>query len=109
MFLPCADEAVVGHDKLVNYLLSREHPHGKTKSIFFTRIGFARDQPEVLRDALIRLARITDMEEIAFEYGVKYIGTGNIVTPTGRIAAVTTVWILRDGKPPPSLVTAFPG
>ena len=109
MHLPFAEEAVVGHDKLANYLLSREHPHGKSKSIFFTRIGLRRDEPEVLRDALIRLARITDMEEIAFQYGVKYIGTGNIVTPTGRTAAVTTVWILRDGKPPPSLVTACPG
>jgi hypothetical protein len=109
MRLPFVEEAVVEQDKVVNYLLSREHPHGKSKAIFFSRIGFEREQPEVLRDALLRLARITDMEEIAFEYGVKYIGTGNILTPTGRTAAVTTVWLLRDGKPPPSLVTAFPG
>jgi hypothetical protein len=107
--LPFSSEASVGQDKLVNYLLSMQHPHGRSKAIFFQRLGFLLDEPDQLRDSLRDLALTTDMTEIAFEYGLKYIGTGAILSPTGRQAAVTTVWILRNGAPPPQLVTAFPG
>jgi hypothetical protein len=109
MQLPFATEASVGQDKLVNYLLSMQHPHGRSKATFFQRLGFPLQEPGALRDALLDLAVTTDMTEIEFEYGLKYIGTGNIVSPTGRKADVTTVWILRNGEPPPWLVTAFPG
>jgi hypothetical protein len=109
MRLPFAAEAIVGQDKLTNYLLNMQHPHGKSKAAFFERLGFDLLRPDVLRAALLQIAITTDMTETKTEYGVKYIGTGIILSPTGREAAVSTVWILQNGEPPPLLVTAFPG
>jgi hypothetical protein len=57
---------------------------------------------------LARLALETDMEEVAFAFGREYVGAGWLVGPADARARVATVWVLRDGLPPPILVTAYP-
>jgi hypothetical protein len=108
MRLPFGEQAVVPEAKIVDYLLSETHPIGRGKSAFFARLGFRRDQPELLRRALARLALSADMEEVTFAFGRKYVGAGWLTGPTDARARVVTVWVLREGLPPPILVTAYP-
>jgi hypothetical protein len=109
MNLPFAEQAVVHDKKLLHYLLSPDHPEGRGKAEFFRMLGYEREHPHVLRRGLLELARTTNMVEVVTEYGTKYSGTGRIQTPSGKEALVVTVWILVEGKPPPVLVTAYPG
>jgi hypothetical protein len=108
MRLPFADQAIVEEAKLTDYLLSSSHPQGAGKAEFFRRLGFTREQPDVLRQALLRAVRAADMDEILSLYGRKFVGVSTLESPSGRKLQITTVWILRDGDPPPILVTAYP-
>jgi hypothetical protein len=107
--LPFGEQAFVPEAKLVDYLLSEAHPIGRGKAAFFARLGFRQDQPEHLRRALTQLALEADMEEVTFAFGRKYVGAGWLTGPTDARARVVTVWVLREGLPPPILVTAYPG
>ena len=52
MMLPDADHAYVDRSKVVEYLLSLNHPDGRGKAAFFMRFGFRADQWEQLAEAL---------------------------------------------------------
>lgn len=109
MKLRFADQAVVEETKLTGYLLNPSHPQGHSKAYFFGRLGFDRQHPDLLRQALLHLAGTVDMEESISAYGTKFVGVGTLQGPTGGKAHVTTIWILKSGAPPPILVTAYPG
>ena len=50
--LPGARRAVVNSKKVVDYLLSAEHPDGRSKATFFSGFGFRAERWEVLAEAL---------------------------------------------------------
>lgn len=106
--LPFAEQAVIDERKLTDYLLNATHPQGHSKSRFFTHVGFDREDPEIFRQALLQLARTSDMLESISAYGTKFIGQGTLHIPSVANVQVTTVWILVDGAPPPRFVTAYP-
>lgn len=108
MKLPFLEQALVPDSKLVNYLLNPLHLKGRSKAAFFLKLGFASERPEELRQALLRVATRTEMQEIVFPYGLKYTGVGSLRTPRGMEVAIRTVWVLRDRVPPPLFVTAYP-
>jgi hypothetical protein len=108
MRLPFVDLAIVSQTKLVEYLLNPDHPRGRGKAQFFLRLGFRRDQPDILREALLRVAAESEMTETSGMFGRKFVGAGELETPGGRTVRVVTVWMLADGAPPPQLVTAYP-
>jgi hypothetical protein len=72
MKLPFLEQAIVPDAKLVKYLLDPSHPEGRSKAEFFLRLGFTREQPDILRRALLEVAAHTHMQEVIFPYGVKY-------------------------------------
>lgn len=108
MKLPFLEQALVPDAKLTQYLLDPLHPKGRSKAAFFLGHGFSSDRPDELRQALLEVAARTDMEEVVYEYGVKYTGVALIRTPRGTEVAVRTVWVLLDLLPPPFFVTAYP-
>jgi hypothetical protein len=108
--LPGAERAIVEPEKVRDYLLSPEHPVGRSKARFFTRLGFVRDRWPELQQALFDLAQ-TSRAELgeATEFGQKYIVRGTIQTPAGRTARVESAWIVLQGEDVPRLITAYPG
>ena len=52
MRLPNADRAQVDRVKVVNYLLSTEHQHGRDKAAAFLRFGFSPERWEEFAEAL---------------------------------------------------------
>lgn len=108
MRLPHAEDAVVPEVKLTEYLLNENHPEGRSKARFLLQRGFSRAEPDTLREALLELARTSQMVERPFGYGIKYSGIGPLECPDGSRHGFVTVWVLIDGVPPPRLVTAYP-
>ena len=108
MQLSHAEAAVISAEKITDYLLNDAHPEGRSKAAFFRRFGFRPEEPHVMVAALLRLAHETEMTESAFAFGLKYAGIGSLICPDGRQVSVRSVWVLREGRPPPYFVTAYP-
>ena len=110
MKLPKGVEAVVSDAKVRDYLLSFEHPVGRSKATFFHSLGFVHSGWQALRDQLLKLASSCEAEMgERIEFGQKYVVRGIIEAPDGRTAFIKTVWIVKSDGAPPEFVTAFPG
>jgi len=105
--LPFAEQAVVAEAKLVDYLLSLDHPDGHGKARFFLSAGFRREAPQELREALLEVARAGDLVGKTHGYGTKFECDSLLRAPNGWVH-VMTVWQLDGDLPPPRLVTAYP-
>lgn len=109
MKLPNTHLATVSIDKVVCYLLSRTHPRGKSKAVFFRNLGFDESAPESLATELTRHAMENDvLHETATEFGVRYVIDGWINSAIGQRARIRTVWFIDHGREIPRFVTAHP-
>ena len=107
--LPDADRARVDHGKVVDYLLSRTHPDGRSKAEFFARFGFRVEDWQALADALKRVGISNPVAGVVQSlHGTRYTVDGPINSPDGRKPRIRTVWIVEPGHPGPRLVTAHP-
>lgn len=107
--LPDAERATVARSKLVDYLLSAEHPDGRGKARFFSAHGFSPAEWEALAAALRDHATVHPVvERVATAFGVRYVVEGELLTPDGRTPGVRAVWFVRTGRNVPELVTAYP-
>jgi hypothetical protein len=61
--LPNARAATVATEKLTQYLLSENHPVGKSKAEFFRALGFRRERPQELEAAFLHLAESAEVLE----------------------------------------------
>ena len=107
--LPNAEKAIVGRNKIADYLLNPAHPDNGGKAVFFEELGFRRAEPETLAKALRELARQAEVTRIATSpHGRKYVIVGQIKSPIGKAADVQTIWIVDEGLDKARLVTAYP-
>ena len=108
MPFPDAEHAIVGEDKVRDYLLNPNHPVGGPKATWFASIGYSIDNLQDLVEDLLRLARtVDDFVAKPSPFGVKYEVSGTIGRPGRRPAVVTTVWIVEENSLP-RLITAYP-
>jgi hypothetical protein len=108
--LPNAELAVIDDAKVRDYLVSSSHPVGRFKSVFFAALGFTSANWEVLRDALLELARSADASPgQPSPFGQKYEVRGRLRGPSGRQAEIITVWQISNGREFAHFVTAIPG
>jgi hypothetical protein len=107
--LPNAAHAIIPSDKLSDDLLSKSHLIGRRKARFFLSIGFGEEEVDELKDALMYVAKNGEVKSaITTAFGVKYLVEGVILGPSGRSAAIRTVWIVETGQDRPRLVTVYP-
>ncbi len=107
--LPDADLVRVDRAKVVDYLLSRTHPDGRSKAEFFTRFGFKVENWQVLADALGAVGISNPVTAVVQSpHGTRYTVDGPMQSPYGRTPRIRTVWIVAPGHPGPGLVTAHP-
>lgn len=99
----------IDESKLVDYLL---HPvNGQGKAGFFTPYGFTQSEWWTLKASLLAHANENPVTEVvASKYGTKYIVTGVLRTPSGRVPlpVLTTVWQQDLGTSHVRLITAYP-
>jgi hypothetical protein len=85
------------------------HPIGQSKAVFFRALGYDDDNADQLADALVNIARTATVSDtIKTSFGIKYSVPGQIATPSGRVVAVLTIWIIEIGTEVPRFVTAYP-
>jgi hypothetical protein len=110
MKLPNGDHALVDERKLREYLLSPDHPIGRSKAAFFPGLGFDPQEWRALESALLQLAGTASSEPAGGSaFGQKYRTRGRLESPSGRAAEVLVVWVVRAGEDIPRFVTAYPG
>ena len=100
----------IDKSKLVDYLLHPVNSQGKFGH--FSRYGFSQENWEELRRSLLEHAQswpVTVM--VATEFGIKYIVTGTLKTPSEREPSpvITAVWQRDAGEVGVRLITAYPG
>ena len=109
MHLPNIDEAHVPEPKISGYLLADNHPAGRGKALFFNSLGFRKDQPAVLRGALLQHAAANEVSSVQqTRFGAKYLIEGRISGPNGTAAVIRSVWFVENGERIARFVTAYP-
>lgn len=109
MKLPNWERAYIPSEKLHNYLLSETHPVGRLKARFLNSVGFDSNNIEALEQGLLEIAHTQEIaQEIPGGFGVKYVLSGSIQTPTHNILQLTTVWIIETEQENPRFITAYP-
>jgi hypothetical protein len=104
------DEALIEPAKVRDYLLSDSHPIGRFKAAFFRSMGYSSAEWQLLERDLRALVAASDaVRGQATPHGQKYEVRGILQGPSGRAAALITVWIVLAGEDAPRLVTAYPG
>ena len=112
MKLRNAHLAVVDRSKVFDYLLNEAHPDNGGKAGFFGLLGYSREDPEPLMQALRDAAEHGDVVSSAESaHGEKYVVDGWLSghTQESRQSWIRTVWIIDRGEDAPRLVTAYPG
>lgn len=110
MNIPNAERAIVEPSKVRDYLLSPTHAVVRFKAAFFGRLGYAQDNWRELQRDLALIAQCDTAVPGQFSrFGAKYEVSAILRGPSGRSAAVVTVWMLRTGETTPRFVTAYPG
>lgn len=108
--LPNVDHAIISQSKVCDYLLSRSHPIGRFKAVFFAALGYTVEHWQRLQADLMQLARFGEaVPGRKSPYGQKYEVRGTLTGPFGRRADLVTVWIVLHGEMYPQFVTAYPG
>ena len=108
--LPNREQAYIPKAKLTRYLLSETHAVGKAKAKYFRSFGYSEANADQLADALLIIAKSEKVsQEVATPYGTKYIVEGEVLTPSGTIARIRTVWVVEAHDKRPRFVTAYPG
>lgn len=107
--MPNADQAIVDRKKVTEYLLSRVHPDGYNKALFFARFGYTLEKWKAFAESLCNHGSTHEVVEMAeCAYGTRYSVDGPIETPDGRNPNVRTVWMIEKGTTIPRLITAHP-
>ena len=102
-------EAEVSEAKILNYLLSEDHPVGGAKAVFFRSLGYSREEWTKLRDELVEAAQRGEVtSEVETAFGTKYVVDVALRVPAGGVVALRTVWITDQPEDRPRLVTAYP-
>jgi hypothetical protein len=103
------NEAYIPEKKITEYLLNRSHPDGKSKAVFFGKMGFRLNAPRELADALHKHASTHEVNRVkSSDFGTNYVIKGWLETPSGRTPIVCAVWFIEEGGQAPRLVTAYP-
>lgn len=104
------DTPVVNKEKIHDYLLSSVHPIGKLKARFFHALGYSQENWKELASDIEKIllnGNVEKMEHTVF--GMKYVVSGNLNTPSGKTAHIITVWIIKKNESITRLITAYPG
>jgi hypothetical protein len=108
LLIPNADRAVIEPAKLHDYLLSRTHPIGRFKAVFFQALGYSSENWRRL-DADLRSQHLSkDADDEATPYGRKFVIRATLVGPSGASVVLVSVWVVRAGEDFARFVTAYP-
>jgi len=107
--IPNANAAVIAAEKLRDYLLNPEHPHGGPKAIMLLGMGYLADDWLLLADDLRdqhltqKVARIEQNS-----YGTQFVIVAELQGPIGDPVMFRSVWQIDIGTAVPRFITMYP-
>ena len=109
MKIPEWENAYIPVEKIEEYLLSKTHPIGKSKALFFNRVGYTLQNKTLLINDIHTIVKDNSVaRNIETEFGTKYIVKGTIGERFGKQVVVVTVWIIEEDTSFPRFITAYP-
>jgi len=108
--IPNYEKAIIDPVKLQDYVLSDAHPIGRFKAAIFRQMGYTRKSWERFAEDIHtqHLALDAELGEKT-KYGQKYIITGGIKGPSGKVIKLKSIWIILKGEDLPRLITIYRG
>ncbi|MBX3728839.1 MAG: adhesin [Candidatus Sumerlaeia bacterium] len=104
-----SDRFVVDKRKAVDYLLSEDHPEGKSKAAFFVSLGFSPQRWEELCESLAQAGLQGEtIEQERNRFGEKLVRVSEVAGPSGAKRLVRTVWFRSIPAVGWRLVSAYP-
>lgn len=108
--IPNYEKAIIDPVKLQDYVLSDTHPIGRFKAAIFQQMGYTRKNwGQFAEDIRTQLLPFDAEEGEKTKYGQKYIITGDIKGPSGKVMKLKSIWIILRGEELPRLITIYPG
>jgi hypothetical protein len=108
--IPNYERAVIEPQKLKDYILSASHPIGRFKEALFRQMGYMQESWELLAEDVRKQHLSQDAVLVEkTKYGSKYVITGNIRGPNGKIVRLKSLWIILEGEDFPRFITIYPG
>jgi len=107
--MPNYEKAIIDPVKLKDYVLSDTHPIGRFKAVLFRQMGHRqRNWGQFVED--IRMQHLSLDAELGekTKYGQKYIITGDIKGPSGKVMKLKSIWIILTGEELPRFITIYP-
>lgn len=109
MTLPNAERAIVPREKLVGYLLSKDHPIGRYKAQVLAGCGYNIATVDTFASGLMEIAREGELtNSIETQFGWKYTVDGMLPCSGKDPLRLRTVWIVEKAADARRLVTAYP-
>ena len=109
MRIPNADRAIIGPEKLRDYLLNVAHRRGATKAKLLLGLGYDAENYQRLEMDLRKQHLILDATlEQNSTYGARHSIVAPIRTPIGRMVTFCSVWQIDTGTDVPRLITMYP-
>jgi hypothetical protein len=109
MKLPNAGNAVISQEKIVDYLLNIDHPHGGSKARLFASLGYSTANWQQLE---LDLRSIHLVEEVIAttqtQWGPRFEIVAPITGPSGDSVVFRSVWQIDLGTDVPRLITMYP-
>ena len=108
--LPYFEQAVIGIEKLEDYVLNSEHPEGKHKArVFQSTLAIERRHARVLAELLQRsLSRAPAKQAESNEYGDLWTTWHEIIGLNGQSAVVTVAWMFKkNAKQTPVFISCY--
>jgi hypothetical protein len=102
-------ELLISDEKLMKYLLSGTQTKSTDKAKLFSLFGYNVENASILKDQLKEIASEREVESISEnEYGIFYVVSDEIKTPSGKMLLLQTVWHVLDGSTTARFVTSYP-
>ena len=109
MKVPNYHNAHIPTDKIEGYILSKTHPIGKTKALFFEQIGYTIENKDLFIEDIYSILKENSVaRKVENDFGIKYIVKGKVGERFGKPVAVITIWLIEEGASNPRFITAYP-
>ena len=102
-------ELFIGDEKLLKYLLAGNPVKANDTAKLFSLFGYSTENASILKNQLKEIASGCEVESIGEnDYGIFYVVSDEIKTPSGKMLLLQTVWHVMDGSEVARFVTAYP-
>jgi hypothetical protein len=109
MKVPNADRALIGKDKLCDYLLNAAHRRGASKARLLAAMGYQADNWQRLEADMRAQHLAIDADRVVdTDYGPRYEIVAPLTGPSGRSVTFRSIWQIDTGTEFPRFITMYP-